>query len=228
MSTVAATPHFALPAGVSIPSDKVLRILLSRPPAIIKAHTPIYRAVRDLENVWPSTVSRTYRFGPPSETFDAAGKPPFHWIYAADHRMTAVLEARFIGTSAREPHRFYIDPNATKRGMLATIDVARNLHLVDLTAVTGGLAGLYDLISHPDYVACQWLGFRLHELGFATGTTFDGMLYPSRIRRTATAIAISSIRMGDIQAGSTVATAKFRGSAEYKELMMDKLRIKSP
>ena len=229
MTTRSLTPPaLILPPGITIPTDKVLKILLARPPATVSSPTLLYRAVWNEKNVWPHCVTKTHRFGPPMDTFGTDGTPPFHWMYAADHAMTAVLESRFTLASSREPNRFYIDPSARKLGRIATIDVARDLRLLDLTAETAGLAGLYDVLSSPDYQACQWIGYRLHQLGFFDGTNLDGILYPSRIRRNATAIAISSTRIADVKASATVSLAMFLGSAEYRLLMKDKLRIKGP
>lgn len=228
MTTGAPSFRPPLPAGVKIPSDKVLAILLARPPVTVLAHTPLFRAVWNVGNIWPHSVTKTYRFGPPAESFDSGGTPPFHWMYAADNAMTAVLEARFTRVSMEDPNLFYIEPDAAKIALVAALNIGRDLQLLDLTGNTGALTSLYDVISSPDYQACNWLGLRLHDMGITAEGPLDGILYPSRIRRVATAIAISSTRIADLESQSTDSVVNFKDTAEYQALMADKLRTKAP
>lgn len=215
------------PPELALPPEKVFRLLLERPPIVVPAEIPLYRAAWNEASILPQSVDRTYRFGPPPVTYDKRGNPPFHWIYLADHPMTAVIEARFTGTSPLHPGRFYIEPVASAQGLLATFIIPRELRLLELSGTTAALSGLHDVISSPDHLACQWVGWLLDRIAFAKHADFDGIHYPSRRRRGASAIALSSRRF-DVLQSAGISKRRFRNSAVFRALQSDSLRIAAP
>ncbi len=228
MSAGAGASGAALPAGISLPPDNVLELLLARTPWVVPGGTLLYRAVRDAAFVIPARVRHTHRFGPPEALFARDGTAPFFWLYLAENPITAVFEGRFIGYSPLHPGRFHVVPGARTEGKIATIAVPGPLQLLDLTGRTAALSGLFDVLSSPGYETCQWLGAALDRIAFADRTDFDGFVYPSRRHRGANAIALSSRRLKRALLSANVTMREFRGSKVYRELMGDPLRVPAP
>ncbi|VWD54266.1 hypothetical protein BLA18110_07933 [Burkholderia lata] len=155
---------------------------------------------------------------------------PFQWLYLAPEPETTVWEARFARNDACRPGTFYLDGEAERGGLVATLTFPRPLRVWDLGAPASSLLGIYDLLSSPDHEWCQWFGVRLYQAMQQVGPEQrpDGALYPSRRYRGQGAIILSFDALAPLRAGITYTATPFVEHAMYARLQGDPLRCAPP
>ncbi|MCR4471602.1 RES domain-containing protein [Burkholderia sp. SCN-KJ] len=190
----------------------------------------LHRAAYSPAGILPERVWNPYRFGPPKALIEVDGSVPFGWLYLAPEPETTVWEARFACNDARRPGTFYLNSQAERDGLIATLTFPRKLRVWDLGAPASSLLGIYDQLSSPDHEWCQWFGVRLYQAMQQVGPAQrpDGALYPSRRYRGEGAIILSFEALAPLRAGITYTTTPFIQHATYAELQGDPLRCEPP
>jgi hypothetical protein len=185
------------------------------------------RAAWNVPSVWPRQVSRTYRFGPPSDFMDIGGRYPYHWVYAADHVMTAAWEAQLCGNDVTRPGTFYIREGAAD-ALMATLVFDKPIRLLDLTGTVASKLGIYDDIRSPDYEWCQWFGTQLDHIIHTQAGALHGFRYPSRRHPGFFAYAISSRVMDDLANHLSSSTTKFGEMDASRSMKSDPCCVPHP
>ena len=188
---------------------------------------PFRRAAWNPDSVWPGQVTRTYRFGPPDALIDSKGRYPFHWVYIADHLITAAWEAQFCANDVTRPGTFYVAPRA-EDALIATLQFDRPIRLLDLAGMAASKLGIYDDLRSPDYEWSQWFGAQLDQLLAAQNGQVHGFRYPSRRHPGYDAFAIFSRVMAGLDGCRTSSAVRFGDTAEYAMLMRDVCRVAAP
>ncbi|OJA62953.1 hypothetical protein BGV68_03675 [Burkholderia ubonensis] len=190
----------------------------------------LYRAAYSSAGILPDRVWKPYRFGPPKALIASDGTMPFGWLYLAPEPDTTVWEARFARNDARRPGTFYLDGEAERGGLIATLTFPRELRVWDLGAPASSLLGIYDQLSSPDHDWCQWFGAQLHLAMQQVSMEHrpDGALYPSRRYRGRGAIILSFEALVPLRAGITYTATPFVQHAAYAGLQHDPLRREPP
>lgn len=190
----------------------------------------LHRAAYSPAGILPERVWNPYRFGPPKALIAVDGSVPFGWLYLAPEPETTVWEARFACNDARRPGTFYLNGEAERVGLIATLTFPRTLRVWDLGAPASSLLGIYDQLSSPDHEWCQWFGVRLHQAMQQVDPEHrpDGALYPSRRYRGQGAIILSFEALVPLRAGITYTATPFVQHATYAELRGDPLRCEPP
>lgn len=190
----------------------------------------LFRAAYSPAGILPDRVWKPYRFGPPDALIAKDGAVPFGWLYVAPEPETTVWEARFARNDARRPGTFYLDGEAERVGVIATLTFPRELRVWDLGAPASSLLGIYDQLSSPDYEWCQWFGWQLHLAMQQVGPEQrpDGALYPSRRYRGQGAIILAFEALASLRAGITYTATPFVQHPSYAELQGDPLRREAP
>lgn len=189
-----------------------------------------HRAATSPAGILPDRVWWPYRFGPPNALIAAIGSAPFGWLYMSLEPDTAVWEARFARNDARRPGTFYLDAEAERTGLIATLTFPRQLRVWDLGAPVSSLLGIYDQLSSPDYEWAQWFGVRLHEAmqWVAPDDRPDGALYPSRRFRGQDAVILSFEALAALRAGITYTSTPFVEHPAHEWLREHPLRWEPP
>ena len=185
------------------------------------------RAAWNPASVWPAQVMRTYRFGPPDVLMDLDGRYPFHWVYIADHPITAAWEAGFCANDVTRPGTFYVAPHA-EDALLATLQFDRPIRLLDLAGTAASKLRIYDDLRSPDYEWSQWFGTRLDQLIAAQNGQVHGFRYPSRRHPGYDAFTISSRVIAALACSRTDSVVRFGDTAEYAMLMRDVCCVAAP
>lgn len=188
---------------------------------------PFIRAAWNALSVWPRQVTRTYRFGPPEELIDSSGRYPYHWVYAADHVVTAAWEARLCSNDATRPGTFFIERGAAD-ALIATLKFNQSIRLLDLTGTVASKLGVYDELRSPDYEWCQWFGYRLDQIVVAQQGVVHGFRYPSRRHPGFDAYAISSRVMDRLSQVLSHSSVKFSATSERLSLTHDACCVPPP
>ena len=209
-----------LPAWASLRAE-LLRHLVTHP-----AGQALVRAAWNAASIWPVTVQRTYRFGPPAELASAAGFP-YHWIYIADDAYTAAWEAQLCQNDVTRPGTFYIAHRA-EQAIIATLSFSVPLRLLDLTGLAASRLGIYDPLRSPNHGWCQWLGWQLDQIIVQEASAIHGFLYPSRRQPGKLAYALSSRHMASLGQAMACSRLAFGDSPAYARLLADRLRVDPP
>lgn len=186
-----------------------------------------HRGAWNPASIWPRHVTRTYRFGPPDALRSPDGRYPFHWVYAADHVITAAWEARFCVNDPTRPGTFFIDPNASD-ALMASLRFDQPVRLLDLTGTAVSKLGLYDELRSPDHEWCSWFGVLLDQLIVAGHGAIHGFRYPSRRHPGCDAYAISSRVMDALAPSLSHSARAFRETVEFAELVKDACCVPPP
>ncbi len=212
----------------AIPSVEQLVDALARSTRVVGP--VLHRAASSPAGILPDRVWRPYRFGPPEALIAALGSAPFGWLYMSLMPDTAVWEARFARNDARRPGTFYLDAEAERTGLIATLTFPRQLRVWDLGAPASSLLGIYDQLSAPDYDWSQWFGVRLHEAmqRVSSDQRPDGALYPSRRFRGQDAIILSFEALAPLRDGITYTSMPFAQHPAYEWLQGHPLRRDPP
>lgn len=126
------------------------------------------------------------------------------------------MNAQFCAHAANTRGHFYIEAAAETGGLIATIDFPSDLRLLNLTGDTAFQLGVFDALSGEDHLWCQWFACQLVNAGFFRGNErFDGLLYPSRKNRGATAIALFSAHVDAMRHRITHSTVPFTATPEF-------------
>lgn len=212
----------------AMPSVEQLVDALTRSTRVVG---PVFhRAATSPAGILPDRVWWPYRFGPPNALIAALGSAPFGWLYMSLKPDTAVWEARFARNDARRPGTFYLDTEAERTGLIATLTFPRQLRVWDLGAPASSLLGIYDQLSSPDYEWAQWFGVRLHEAmqRVAPDHRPDGALYPSRRFRGQDAVILSFEALAPLRAGITYTSTPFVEHPAHEWLREHPLRREPP
>lgn len=216
-------PHIA----ARLPDTARLRsVLLDHITEVQAGHTFIRAAWNDL-SVWPRQVSRTYRFGPPNALMDTDGRYPYHWIYVAEHVITAAWEAQLCANDVTRPGTFYIRAGATD-ALVATLVFDQPIRLLDLTGTVASKLGIYDDLRSPDYDWCQWFGHQLDHIVRSQDGRVHGFRYPSRRHPGFLAYAMSSRVMADLTGHLTCSTTRFGDTHELQSMASDPCCVQYP
>ncbi|MBA5690667.1 RES family NAD+ phosphorylase [Rugamonas apoptosis] len=207
-----------------LPEFEYLNQVLSDGVIELPAKQPLVRAAWNAASVWPTSVNRTYRFGPPEDLVGADGAFPFHWVYAANEVLTAVWEARLCVNDVTRPGTFQFAPKA-EQALIATLRCAQPLRLLDLSGDLASKLGIYDALRSPDYGFCQWLGYFLDRIIASHDGAIHGFCYPSRRHPGQDAYAISSRSMAALTEGLLITTELFGATAAYARLSQDRCRV---
>lgn len=216
-------PHIAarLPDTTQLQS-----VLLSHTIEIQSGHFFI-RAAWNALSVWPRQVTKTYRFGPPHVLMDSHGRYPYHWIYVAEHVITAAWEAQLCANDVTRPGTFYIREGAAD-ALVATLVFDAPVRLLDLTGTVVSKLGIYDDLRSPDHEWCQWFGNQLDHVVQSQGGQVHGFRYPSRRHPGFFAYAISSRIMDDLTGHLTYSTRQFGDTDELKMMERDPCCVPRP
>lgn len=216
-------PHIAarLPDTTQLQS-----VLLSHAIDIQSGHLFI-RAAWNALSVWPRQVTKTYRFGPPHMLMDRHGRYPYHWVYVAEHVITAAWEAQLCANDVTRPGTFYIREGAAD-ALVATLVFDAPLRLLDLTGTVVSKLGIYDDLRSPDHEWCQWFGNQLDHVIRSQGGQVHGFRYPSRRHPGFFAYAISSRTMDDLSGCLTYSTRRFGDTEEFKTMERDPCCVPHP
>lgn len=209
-----------------LPALESLRTQLLSNIVTIPSGQLLVRAAWNTASIWPLTVQRTYRFGPPAELADAAGFP-YHWVYLADDGYTAAWEAQLCRNDVTRPGTFYIDHNA-QQALIATLSFSAPLPLLDLTGLAASRLGIYDQLHSPDHAWCQWLGWQLDQIIAQEAGAIHGFMYPSRRQPGKLAYAMSSRHMATLGKAMACSQLAFGDSPAYAQLLADRLRVDPP
>jgi hypothetical protein len=221
--TLSPPPHIA----VRLPSTTQLQsVLLSHIIEVEADHMFIRAAWNDL-SVWPPRVTKTYRFGPPDVLMGTDGRYPYHWVYVAEHVITAAWEAQFCANDVTRPGTFYIREGA-RDALMATLVFDKPIRLLDLTGTVVSKLGIYDALRSPDHEWCQWFGNQLDYVIRSQGGDIHGFRYPSRRHPGFFAYALSSRVMDDLADHLTYSTTKFGETDELKSMERDPCYAESP
>lgn len=204
----------------SLPSLEHLRDVLHNKIQVLEAGTKLVRAAWTPESIFPSAVSKSYRFGPPAELCQNNGHFPWFWLYAANDPMTAIWEAQLCKNDCTTPGTFYM-ANGSENALLVTIELKAPILIFDLMETVSSTLGIYDALSSPDYEWCQWLGWQINEiLSNKSDQKIHGFRYPSRKHRGATAYAFTApFSPTDKDIFLITHTVKFGDSPQYEELL---------
>ncbi|MBK3823199.1 RES domain-containing protein [Paraburkholderia aspalathi] len=178
----------------------------------------------------PTSVARTYRFGPPPELYAGGIEMPFWWLYMAHMAETTIWEAQFCRNDVTRPGTFYMDPFAVQHGVIAELSFPRPLRLWNLNGSVASRLGIYDDLSSPDYDWCQWFGYYMDVAMQSVDQTMrpDGFVYPSRRHRGHTALAISSRVLPELRDGIVRTETPFARHPDFARLHDDRLRVQPP
>jgi len=201
-------------------------VLLSQIIEVQSGHTFI-RAAWNALSVWPRQVAKTYRFGPPDAFMDADGRYPYHWIYVAEHVITAAWEAQLCANDMTRPGTFYIREGATD-ALMATLVFDKPIRLLDLTGTVVSKLGIYDGLRSPDHEWCQWFGNQLDDVISSQGGLVHGFRYPSRRHPGFLAYALSSRFMDDLAGHLTHSITKFGATDALKSMERDPCCVEHP
>lgn len=221
--TLSPPPHIA----DRLPDTTQLHSVLSS--HIIEAQSGhmFIRAAWNALSVWPRQVSKTYRFGPPDALMDAGGRYPYHWIYVAEHIITAAWEAQLCANDVTRPGTFYIREGAAD-ALMATLVFDQPLRLLDLTGTVVSKLGIYDDLRSPDHEWCQWFGSQLDDVVRAQGGFVHGFRYPSRRHPGFFAYAISSRVMVELGNHLSYSTTRFGDTDASSAMKSDPCCVQSP
>jgi hypothetical protein len=214
-------PHVA----ARLPGAMLLRQALLRSIRTVPAGRTLIRAAWNAASLFPLRVDATHRFGPPPGC-RIDGAFAFHWIYAAADEMTAHRN-RLCRNDVTEPGTFYLAPGA-EAALIARLDFALPLALIDLNGITLSKLGLSDDISSPDHEGTQWLGCMIDAVIAGQDGRIAGICYPSRKQRGHQAIALSSRSIGALAPGLAIAHQPFGATAACAALMADPCRRPPP
>lgn len=213
--------------AVRLPDTTQLQsVLLSHIVEVQSGHTFIRAAWNDL-SVWPSRVTKTYRFGPPDVLKDTDGRYPYHWIYVAEHVITAAWEAQLCANDVTRPGTFYVRDGATE-ALMSTLVFDKPVRLLDLTGTVVSKLGIYDALRSPDHEWCQWFGNQLDDVIRSQGGDVHGFRYPSRRHPGFLAYALSSRVMDDLGDHLDYSTTKFGKTDELKLMERDPCYVECP
>ena len=220
-----ASKTISPPSHIARIPDRSINAVLDEGPVVISAKQMLYRAAWNVESIIPTMPVRFYRFGPPKEIVSSSRKLPYWWLYVAEKPLTAVCEAQFLRSDATDPGHFRLDEFAIEHGLIARLSFPVSLRLLSLQGPITSRLGIYDLINSPDHEWCQWFGYQLHRLVFSKKKMkFDGVLYPSRKIRGASAIALSSRFLHSLTEPIKREFEFFHKTPTYRDLSVDKLR----
>lgn len=213
-----------------LPSPEQLKDCLTNEPFAPGGEAQLYRAAYVPESVLPTSVKKTYRFGPPLELVQGDAEMPYWWLYMAPAVETAIWEAQFCRNDVTRPGTFYMDPWAVEHGIIAELRFPRGLRLWNLMGSAASRLGIYDELSSPDYAWCQWLGYHLDIAMQCVDESMrpDGFVYPSRRHRGHTAIALSSRVLSELREGVALTQTPFAEHADFMRLRGDRLRVLPP
>jgi hypothetical protein len=219
----------AIPGYIAskLPSYEHTRRALSKSVIELPAGTEFIRAAWNDASVWPGSVQRTYRFGPPKDLAGADGSFPFHWIYVASDVMTAVWEARFCANDVTRPGTFYIEPQAGE-AKIARFTFDSPIRLIDLAGASASKLGIFDMLASPDHEWCQWFGCVLERVIASRRGAIDGIFYMSRKHPGHRAFAISSKAMARLDAHRSTSLEKFKDTSEFLQLQDDPCFVLPP
>lgn len=216
-------PHVA----ARLPSAILLRQAMLASIRNVPAGQPLLRAAWNHASLFPRRVERTYRFGPPLQWRRDDGNFPFHWIYAAADEMTAVWEAGLCRNDVTAPGTFYVAPGA-QAALIARLQFALPLALIDLNGITLSKLGLSDDISSPDHEGTQWLGCMIDAVIAEQAGQIAGICYPSRKQRGHQALALSSRAIDALAPRLEITHQPFGATAACAALMADPNRRPPP
>lgn len=201
----------------SLPPRELLRQVLASHILEIPEGCELVRAAWNEGSVWPESVHRVYRFGPPESMKSRAGFP-FFWLYAADEPFTALWEARFCINPATHPGRFMFETNAAD-GLIARMSFNCPLRLFDLSGAASSKLGIYDHLRSPDYAWCQRFGVELDHILSEYHGEVHGFVYPSRRHPGSRAYAISSRVCVALGMGMHTSVERFASTQDFAELV---------
>ncbi|CAE6844184.1 hypothetical protein R69658_06863 [Paraburkholderia aspalathi] len=213
-----------------LPSPVQLKECLTNEPFAVGGEAQLFRAAYLPESVLPTSVARTYRFGPPPELYAGGIEMPFWWLYMAHMAETTIWEAQFCRNDVTRPGTFYMDPFAVQHGVIAELSFPRPLRLWNLNGSVASRLGIYDDLSSPDYDWCQWFGYYMDVAMQSVDQTMrpDGFVYPSRRHRGHTALAISSRVLPELRDGIVRTETPFARHPDFARLHDDRLRVQPP
>ncbi|MGK5052011.1 RES family NAD+ phosphorylase [Janthinobacterium sp. RB2P8] len=203
-----------------------LRAELLRNVVTLPAGQAMVRAAWNTASIWPATVQRTYRFGPPAELAGPDGFP-YHWVYIADDAYTAAWEAQLCCNDVTRPGTFYIALGA-EQALIATLSFSAPLQLLDLTGLAASRLGIFDQLRSPDHTWCQWLGWQLDQIIAQEAGAIHGFMYPSRRQPGKLAYTLSSRHMATLGQAMACSQRAFGDSPAYAQLLADHLRVDPP
>lgn len=221
--TLSPPPHIA----ARLPDTTQLQSVLLNHIIEVESGYTFVRAAWNELSVWPRQVSKTYRFGPPDVLKDTEGRYPYHWIYVAEHVITAAWEAQLCANDVTRPGTFYVRDGATD-ALMSTLVFDKPIRLLDLTGTVVSKLGIYDDLRSPDHEWCQWFGNQLDNVIHAQDGRVHGFRYPSRRHPGHCAYALSSRSMDELARHLTYSITKFGDTDELKSMVRDPCYVDSP
>jgi hypothetical protein len=158
---------------------------------------------------------------------DSGGRYPYHWVYVADHVMTAAWEAQLCANDVTRPGTFYVREGAAD-ALIASLAFGKPLRLLDLTGTVASKLGIYDELRSPDYEWCQWFGTQLDHIIHTQAGEVHGFRYPSRRHPGFFAYAISSRVMDELVNDLSYSTTRFGDTDALRSMKSDPCCVQPP